>query len=155
MKTILAVIMIAALAVGIFSISQVQAKTYKIKFNINVADRETLACMDQLYVRASDGEADSNGEHKILLAKQTIFDPTALKYSVTKKFDPRKTIAHSGQIREYLLAEKDEAVIYKDYKHPYTPFDSKRTQYTFTHNVPHLSCDSGLRTLQVAPGDRN
>ena len=86
-------------------------------------------------------------------------------------FNPAKTTQNSGLIREYLLLEQEEQVVYKDYKHPYTPFDPKRTQYTFTHNVrTDLGCgvdqsssktfqsqesEKHLRVLKVPKGDQN
>jgi hypothetical protein len=176
MKQILSVIAILLLVGGIYSIvAQAEAATqYYIIFVINFYDKDIFKCIDELYVRGSDGQADARGEHPYLVAKATIEHPSKDQYKIKLPFNPRNLLQHSGEIRTYLLLEQEEQVVYKDYKHPYTPFDPKRTQYTFTFNVrTDLGCgeiqqqslksnsiqsdepQKHLRVLKVPRGDQN
>ena len=167
-RFLIAVTLMAVLSLSVFSVAE--ATTYYIKFVVNFYDLDIFNCVDEIYMRASDAAIDpKTGEHSILLARTTIEDPNRAQYVVKLPFNPLKTTQNSGFIREYLLLLQNDGVVYKDYKHPYVPFDSKRSQYTFTHNVKtdlgcgqtqSFSTQSGqheqthhLRILKVPRGD--
>jgi len=166
-----AVTILAALVVAVMPVHA--APVYYIKFVVNFYDQDIFNCIDEGYLRGSDAKL-VNGEHPILLAKVTFEDPNKAQYVFKLPFDPRKLTQNTGLIRAYLLLEQDEQVVYKDYKRPYTPFDPKRTQYTFTFNVrTDLGCgqleqsqslslksqeqpeQKHLRVIKVPKGDQN
>jgi hypothetical protein len=100
--------------------------TYKAVIKINV----NIPCVDEFYGRVSDSNINP------LVGK---FTTKNLKHTITKieasfKFDPKKQVP-SGFLREYIILEINDQEVLRDYKHPFTQFDPKRTQYTFTHNV--------------------
>ena len=154
MNSFLVITLTLVLVLGV--VSTAEATTYYIKFVVNFYDLGIFNCVNEIYMRASDAAIDpKTGEHSILLARTTIEDPDRAQYVVKLPFNPLKTTQNSGQIREYLLLLQNDGVVYKDYKHPYTPFDPKRMQYTFTHNVKtDLGCggqsvSTNSKTLQT------
>ncbi len=152
---------------------QAATPTYYLRFVVNFYDQDIFRCIDEGYLRGSDAYIDpKTGEHNVLFNKVTFEDPNKAQYIFLLPFDPNKLTTHTGLIRVYLLLEQNEQVVYKDYKHPYTPFDPKRTQYSFTFNVrtdlgcgvSQLQSDSKLqsqeqvphlRVLKVPKGDQN
>lgn len=130
---IAAVVGITLLAALVIAVFPVEAKSYKAVIKVSFVD----SCWDELYARISDSTANpKTGNHDILVGKFTVENPnhTILKVEKSFKFDPKKV--PSKLLREYINLEREGKVFYEDYKHPYTQFDSKRTQYTFTHKVP-------------------
>jgi hypothetical protein len=125
----------AVLILGMVSIAEnVGAKKkpiYKAVIKINV----NIPCVDEFYGRVSDSNINP------LVGKFTTKNPkhTITKIQTSFKFDPKKQVP-SGFLREYIILEIDDQEVFRDYKHPFTQFDPKRTQYTFTHNI-NLSPD--------------
>ena len=148
-RVLIAVMLMAALSLSVFSVAE--ATTYYIKFVVNFYDLDIFNCVDEIYMRASDAAIDpKTGEHSILLARTTIENPDRAQYIVKLPFNPLKTTQNSGQIREYLLLLQNDGVVFKDYKHPFTAFDAKRSQYTFTHNVrTDLGCGPTQKTMSI------
>jgi hypothetical protein len=152
MKTLALLLGLALVAsILVVMVNAAEATTYYIRFVVNFYDKDIFNCINEIYMRASDAAIDpKTGEHSILLARTTIEDPDRAQYIVKLPFNPLKTTQNSGQIREYLLLLQNDAVVYKDYKHPYTPFDPQRTQYTFTHNVrTDLGCGQSVSTNSI------
>jgi hypothetical protein len=130
---IAAAVGITLLAAVLLAMFPVQAASYKAVIKIKFAD----SCFDSVYARISDSKANpKTGEHDTLVGKFTVENPnhTILKVEKSFKFDPKKV--PSKLLREYINLEHEDKVFYQDYKHPFTQFDPKRTQYTFTHRVP-------------------
>jgi hypothetical protein len=130
---IAAAVGITLLAAVVIAVFPVEAASYKAVIKIKFTD----SCFDSVYARISDSKAnEKTGEHDTLVGKFTVENPNHNILSVQKsfKFDPKKV--PSKLLREYINLENNDKVFYQDYKHPYQKFDSKRTQYTFTHSVP-------------------
>lgn len=123
-------ILAIVLVLGVVSIAEnVEAKkkpSYKAIIKINV----NIPCLDEFYGRVSDSNINP------LVGKFATENP---KHEITQiqksfEFDPKKQVP-SGFLREYITLEINEQEVFEEYKHPFTKFDQKRTEYTFTHNV--------------------